>query len=103
MECRRSLGDPTDEFRKARMRTQCLDGLKLTRQLGLGQRRVNLVVAELMHKNHRTALSAPELRYEVMKALPGVGRYRAPAERADRVAHFSMARRNATRVVIRSR
>lgn len=51
----------------------------VTRKLGFGQGRVDLVVADLVEKDGRSALAAPKAGDEVMQALVDVGRNRAKA------------------------
>ncbi len=55
------------------------------RELRLAQRRVNLVVADLVEEHRRPALAAAELWDEVMQALARLGRNRAAAQGARRV------------------
>lgn len=48
MEIGWALGHPGNEFSKTRMRTQRGDRAKVTRTLGLGQRGMDFVVANLV-------------------------------------------------------
>lgn len=65
------------------MRTQRSDRAKVARQLGLGQRGMDFVVADLVQQDGGTALAALKFRHKVMQALPRA-RQNAPAtKRAD--------------------
>lgn len=83
MKPRRSLDHPGDEFRQTRMRAQGLDTGIITRQFTLRQRRVDLVVANLVQAHHRATLAAFQLGHKVMQALAHLGRDRALAKRAN--------------------
>lgn len=67
------------------MRPQRLDRAVLPRQFRLRQRRMYLVVTDLVQAHDRPALAALQLGHKVMQALPGTGRNRPQAERANRV------------------
>ncbi len=70
------------------MRPQRLCGVELPRQFGLGQRRVDFVMADLMDQDARAFRAALQFRDQVMLRLPDIRRDRAQAERTDRIAHF---------------
>ena len=67
------------------MPTQRLDRIELPRQFHFRQRRVDLVVTDLVQPHDRPALAALQLGHKVMQALPGTGRNGPQAERANRV------------------
>ena len=83
MKPRRPLRHPGDEFRQTRMRAQGLDTGIIARQFTFRQRRVNLVVANLVQAHHRATLAAFQLGHKVMQALAHLGRDRALAKRAN--------------------
>ena len=64
------------------MGAQRLGRVVVARQLGLAERRVNFIMANLMHQNDRPALAALQLGRQVMQALLGIRRDRAMADRA---------------------
>lgn len=66
------------------MAAQRLGRVVAPRELGLRQRRMHFLVANMVHENRGPALSAFELRDEVVQALRHPGGDVAPAERADR-------------------
>ena len=67
------------------MGAQGLDRGIVAGKLGLAQRCMNLVMADLMQEDGRTVFAALEAGDQVMVALAGVRRDRAAAERANRV------------------
>lgn len=69
------------------MGAQRVYGVVVPGKLGLGERGVDFVVADLMEKDSRPALAAAEFRDKVVKALARVGRNWAFAERADGIVH----------------
>ena len=56
------------------MRAELFRRSVIARQLRLRQRRVDFVMADLMDEDRRPALSAFQLRHEMMKRLFGLGR-----------------------------
>ena len=68
------------------MRAELLGRVPLPRQLGLGEDRVDFVVADLMDQDRRAVRAALHLGDEVMDALARMGRDGAQAERADGIA-----------------
>ncbi|GAW36951.1 hypothetical protein RA2_04026 [Roseovarius sp. A-2] len=56
------------------MRAQRLNCIELSRQFRFLQRRVYLVVTDLVQAHDRPALAALQLGHKVMQALPGIGR-----------------------------
>ena len=67
------------------MRPERFGRVELPRQFGLGQSGVDFIVTDLVQTDGRTAFAALELRDQVVKRLPGLGRDRAEAQGADRV------------------
>ena len=82
MEIGGALGDPVEEGRKPGMRAQRLGRVVAARKFGFGKGGVDLVVADLMHKDRGAALAAAQFGDQVMQALLRAGRDRAQAERA---------------------
>ena len=82
-----ALRDPADEFCQPRMGAQRVDGVVVPGKLGLGERGVDFVVADLVEKDCRPALAATEFRDKVVEALARIGRNGALAERADGIVH----------------
>ncbi len=78
-----AFGDPADEPRDPWMGAQGLHRVVAACKLGLGQRGVDLVVADLVQKHRGPALAAAQARDQVVQALLRVGRDGALAERAD--------------------
>lgn len=64
------------------MGPQGLGRVEAAGQFGLGQGRVHLLVADVMHQHRRPALAAAQLRGQVVQALRHARRDRALAERA---------------------
>ena len=83
MKSRRALRHPGDEFRQTRMRAQRLDSGITARQFTFRQRRVDLVVANLVQAHHRASLASLQLGDKVMQALAHLRRDRALAKRAN--------------------
>ena len=81
MEIGRSPGHPGDEPRQPWMRAQRLHGAIRARQLRLGQRRMDLVVANLVKPHHRPALAPLQLGRQMVQALPDMRRDRTTAQR----------------------
>lgn len=67
------------------MGSQRLDRVVAPGEVGLGQGRVDFLVADVMQKDGRPALSAAQPWRQVMQALRHVRRNRAPAQGTDRV------------------
>ncbi len=80
MEVRGPFGDPSDEFRQPGVSAQGFHRCVIARQLGLGQCRVDFVMANLVQQHRRPTFSTLQLGDQVMKALPGVGGNRPPAQ-----------------------
>ncbi len=83
MKLIRPFADPIHEARNPGMAPQCVDIVVGPRKLGLGQRRMDLVVANLMQQHGRPTFPSAQLGYQMVQALFGVRRDRALAERAD--------------------
>src|SRR5690606_30765849 len=84
METGRPAPDPGDETCDPGMTLQRLDTCIVARKLALGEGGMDRLVADLVKEDRRPALSALELRDEVMKACRRTGRNRALAKRTDR-------------------
>lgn len=69
------------------MGAERLDRVILPRKFGFGERRMDLVMADLVEKNGGAALSAPEFGDEVMQALAHIGRNGTLTQGADWIAH----------------
>ena len=68
------------------MGTELLGRVPFPRQLGLGEDRVDLVVADLVDEDRGAVGAALHLRDEVVDALPRGRRYRTQAERTEGIA-----------------
>ena len=66
------------------MGAQRLSGGIAAGKIGLGQGGVNFIMANLMHKNRRPTLAAPQFRDQVMQALGDALGDRAQAQGTDR-------------------
>lgn len=71
------------------MGAQGLDRVIVAGELGLGQARVDFIVANLVQPHHRPALAAFEPRHEVMQALGHVPGQGAATERTDRIRRIT--------------
>ena len=67
------------------MCAQGFDRGEVAGKLGLGQRRVDLVVTDLVQPHGRPAFPATQLGREVVQALPDVRGDRSVAQGADRI------------------
>ena len=85
MKLGRPLGDPFEKRRQMRMCAKRFGRVVVTRQLGLGQRGVDFIVANLMDQNRWPAFATFQLWDQVMMALLDTRRDRALAQWADRV------------------
>ena len=87
MKSGRALSHPTHKFLQSRMRTQGFNRIVVPCQFRLGQRDMDLIVANLMKQHDRATLSSFQLRGQMVQALTDFRRDGAMAERADRIAH----------------
>ena len=62
--------------------------VKVPRQFRLCQRRMDLVVANLMQQDHRSAFPTFQLGHQMVQALLGLRRNRAVTKGANRVIHL---------------
>lgn len=85
MKLGRALADPFDECRKPWMGAQRINAVIAARKLGLGQCRVDFIMANLMQQDRRAPFTTAQLGDQVMQALLRLGRDRAVAKGANRV------------------
>ena len=57
------------------MLSQCLNCVIAASQFGLGERRVDFAVADLVKKNGRAALASAQFRDQVVVTPSGIGRW----------------------------
>ena len=88
MKIGRAFGDPCDEFGEPRVGPERLYRVILARQFRFRQRRVDLIVANLMQQDHGSAFPTFQLGHQMVQALLGLRRNRAVTKRANRVIHL---------------
>lgn len=69
------------------MPPECFGRVEDLRQFGLAQRRVDLIVTDLMDQNGFTTFTASQPRDQVMATLSRLRRDRAQTERTNRICH----------------
>lgn len=79
MKCGRFSGDPGSEFLQPGMGAQGFDCVVGPGQLGLGQRGMDLVMADLVQQNRRTMPPAFQFWDQMMQRLLGLWWDRAVA------------------------
>ena len=86
MELRWLRAEPGEGPRELRMGAELPGRVPFPRQLGFGEDRVDLVVADLMDEDGGPVGAALHLRDEVMDALARARRDGPEAQRAERIA-----------------
>lgn len=74
------------------MGAERLDRREIAGKFGFGQGRVDLGMADRVQHYRLAALATLQAWHKVMPALRDIGRNRAPAQRADRIAPVRMQR-----------
>ena len=99
MKPRWAFPNPSHKFLQSGMGAQGCNRIVVPRQFRLGQRDMDLIVANLMKQHDRATLSSFQLRGQMVQALPRIRRDGALTQRANRIVHEAL--RQLRRALIR--